>query len=128
MASSNQPDIVLLDSQWPRRALLRAQLIEEGYEVVATDDWPTARSYAHALLKPRLAIVDLQSLPNASSVLDELQAHVGPRRVLVLTALGEIPAEQLHARGFHTVARPAELRDVVRKVSELLPRAGSTDH
>ena len=38
MTPSMQPDVVLLDAQWPRRAPLRAQLIDEGYEVVATID------------------------------------------------------------------------------------------
>src|SRR5262245_30111410 len=28
------PDVLLLSAEWPERALLRAQLIEEGYEVV----------------------------------------------------------------------------------------------
>ena len=31
---------MLLAPEWPERALLRAQLIEEGYEVVAVDAWP----------------------------------------------------------------------------------------
>jgi hypothetical protein len=29
-----RPDVMVLDSEWRDRALLRAQLIEEGYEVV----------------------------------------------------------------------------------------------
>src|SRR5262245_27963580 len=35
-----RPDIVLLGAEWPTRALLRAQLAEEGYNVLATDRWP----------------------------------------------------------------------------------------
>lgn len=31
------PDIVLLGPEWPERALLRAQLVEEGHDVVAID-------------------------------------------------------------------------------------------
>jgi hypothetical protein len=31
------PDIVLLAAEWQPRALIRAQLIEEAFEVVATD-------------------------------------------------------------------------------------------
>jgi hypothetical protein len=33
------PDIVLLAGDWQPRALIRAQLIEEGLEVVATNTW-----------------------------------------------------------------------------------------
>jgi CheY-like chemotaxis protein len=115
-----RPDILLLVNHWPRRALLRAQLIEEGYEVVATDDSATAKSYVHALLKPRLVIVDLQDLADATAVLDQLQAHIQPTRVLVLTALGTITPEELRPRGFHALARPATMSDIVRKASELL--------
>jgi hypothetical protein len=43
------PDIILLASNWQPRALVRAQLIEEGFDVVAMDDW----SAAAALLKDR---------------------------------------------------------------------------
>ena len=39
------PDIVLLDAEWPSRALLRAQLIEDGFDVLATDTWTTMRRY-----------------------------------------------------------------------------------
>jgi len=121
-----RPDILLLVTHWPRRALLRAQLTEEGYEVVATDDWPTASTYVHALLKPRLVIVDLQNLADPQAVLDELQARMRPDRVLVLTALGTIPPDELRTRGFHTLARPATMSDVIQKVSEQLPRTRPT--
>ena len=42
--------------------------IEEGYDVVATDDSDTAKSYLRLLLKPRLVIVDLQDLPSAEAL------------------------------------------------------------
>jgi DNA-binding response OmpR family regulator len=115
-----RPDIVLLDVHWPRRALLRAQLIEEGYEVVATDEWPTARTYVQALLKPRLVIVDLQELADAEGVLDELQSRIQPGHVLVLTALGTAPPDELAKRGFHALPRPATVSDVVERAANLL--------
>ena len=58
------PDIVLLATEWQPRALLRAQLIEEGFEVLATDTWTTMRRYLRPGSKPLLAIVDLQGLPS----------------------------------------------------------------
>jgi DNA-binding response OmpR family regulator len=120
MVSAIRPDIVLLDARWPRRALLRAQLIEEGYEVVATDEWSTARTYLEALMKPRLAIVDLQDLPNAVPILDEVAAHMRPERVLVLSAIGTMQPDELRKRGFRTLARPAAVSDVVKRAAELV--------
>jgi len=55
------PDIVLLSADRHTRAPLRAQLIEDGFEVVATDTWPMMREQLRPGSKPRLAIVDRMS-------------------------------------------------------------------
>ena len=110
-----RPDIVLLDAHWPQRALLRAQLIEDGYEVIATDDWATVKSYVEPLQKPRLVIVDLQDLPDVDAILDELHAHMKPDRVLILTALWTRSTAEIQTRGFQALARPASVKDVVRR-------------
>jgi hypothetical protein len=39
------PDVIVIGAEWPERALLRAQLIEEGHEVIAVDTWPIPRLY-----------------------------------------------------------------------------------
>jgi hypothetical protein len=39
------PDVMVLGAEWPERVLLRAQLIEEGHEVVAIDAWPIPPRY-----------------------------------------------------------------------------------
>ena len=124
---SPSPDILVIDARWPRRALLRAQLIEEGYDVVATDDWETAKSYLRLLLKPRLVIVDLQDLRAAETLLNELREMIKPARVLVITALGTLTPDQLQKWGFHTIARPAIVADIVIKASALVPRRSTMD-
>lgn len=53
------PDVIVLGAKWPERALLRAQLIEEGHEVVALDTWPIPRLYRRAGMKPRVLLIDL---------------------------------------------------------------------
>jgi hypothetical protein len=67
------PDIVLLGAVWPERALLRAQLFEEGYDVVAIVAWPMPAVYCDPGTKPRLLIVDLQRLPHPRVALDEIR-------------------------------------------------------
>jgi hypothetical protein len=47
------PDVILLGPEWPERALLRAQLIEDGYDVVAIDAWPIPRLYRRSGMRPR---------------------------------------------------------------------------
>jgi hypothetical protein len=74
-------DILLLGVGWPLRALLRAQLLEEGFDVCATDTWMSAVGYLKPGSKPRMVIVDLQGLPNPAGVLSNLSVWP-PRAVL----------------------------------------------
>jgi DNA-binding response OmpR family regulator len=112
--------IVLLDPEWPARALLRAQLIEEGYDVVATDAWPIPRQYLRTGTKPDLLIVDLHGLPEPRTVLDEA-GHLFKRdRVLVLAGLGTITVNEIHESGFRVITRPASIGDIVVAVHRML--------
>jgi DNA-binding response OmpR family regulator len=120
-------DIVLLDTGWPSRALLRAQLIEEGFDVLATDTWAKMRRYLRPGSKPQLAIVDLQGLPQPEEVLGDLQVLMPPGRVLVLSALGTIEDEELDRLGFRHVKRPIAVADVVAIVRNAMgARAASS--
>jgi len=65
------PDVLLLSAEWPERALLRAQLIEQGYEVVAIDRWPIPRLFRRPAMKPRVIIIDLRDLAEPRAVLDK---------------------------------------------------------
>jgi len=114
------PDIVLLVAEWQPRALIRAQLIEEGFEVVATNTWPMMRRHLRPGLKPRLAIVDLKSLPNPKDVLGDLRVLLEPHQVLVLTASGTVPVEAVESAGFRRLSRPFAIEDVVTKAAEAI--------
>jgi DNA-binding response OmpR family regulator len=114
------PDIVLLDAEWPSRALLRAQLIEDGFDVLATDTWVTMRRYLRPGSKPQLAIVDLQGLPLPEQVLEDLKVLMPPERVLVLSALGTVEGEVLDRLGFRYVKRPIVVADVVAAVRKAM--------
>jgi hypothetical protein len=113
MPASPEPDIVLLGAEWHPRALIRAQLIEEGFAVVATNSWPMMRSHLKAGSKPGLAIVDLKGLPNPDDVLNDLRVLLKPSRVLVLAASGTVQPGEIERRGFRTLSRPIVISDVV---------------
>src|SRR5258706_11041640 len=93
-------DVVLLSADRHTRVPLRAQLIEDGFEVIATDTWPMMREHLRPGSKPRLAIVDLQGLERPQEVLDGLRVLMKPDRVLALTALGTVPAGEVPAARF----------------------------
>jgi DNA-binding response OmpR family regulator len=113
------PDIVLLGPEWPIRALLRAQLLEEGYEVIATDAWPIPLQFLGPGFTPRAMIIDLHGLAEPRRVLDELRMLFNPDHVLVLTALGTLSADDIRRLGFHVLARPASVADIVARAKEL---------
>ena len=120
------PEIVLLAVKWRPRALIRAQLIEEGLEVVATDTWPMMRRHLRPGMKPGLAVVDLEGLPDPGTVLNDLRVLMKPDRVLVLTALGTLSAAAVERLGFRALSRPTAIGDVVRSVAEAMKQAAET--
>jgi hypothetical protein len=117
------PDIVLLGADWQPRALLRAQLIEEGFDVVATDTWLMMRRHLRVGSKPRLAIIDLQGLPDPSHVLSELRVLMKPDCVLVLTASGTMPATAIQDMGFRVLSRPIVIQAIVDAAAEVIRAA-----
>lgn len=113
-------DVVLLAADWKTRAPLRAQLIEEGFEVVANDTWKDARRYLRQGTKPSLVVVDLQGLSEADTVLRDLKVLMKPDRVLVISAIGTESIESVQGLGFSVAARPVSIGDLVASVRALL--------
>ena len=118
------PDVVLLGAEWQPRALIRAQLIEDGFEVVATDTWPMMRRLLRPGSKPRLAIVDLKGLPNPGAVLKDLRVLMKPDRVLVITAIGTVDAVEIEQLGFRQIARPLIVRTLAETAAQVIRGRG----
>ena len=116
------PDVLLLSSEWPDRALLRAQLLEDGYEVVAFDAWPIPELYAVPGMKPRLALIDLRGLPEPRETLEAAVGLFGAESILVLTALGTMRADEVERLGVRAIGRPASVGQIVAIVSAAFAR------
>jgi CheY-like chemotaxis protein len=110
-------DVLLLAVNWRPRALLRAQLLEEGFSVLAVDSWSDARDALHKGPKPRLVVVDLEGLPQARDVLQELRELESPLRVLVIDSLAAVPSDDIERWGFRSVKRPLRIKDIVDAVA-----------
>jgi hypothetical protein len=111
------PDVVLLGTEWKGRALIRAQLIEEGFDVVATNTWSMMRRHLRPGRKPHVAIVDLKGLDEPEQVLRDLAVLMKPQRVLILTAIATVPLSEISGLGFHVIRRPFTIAAVVRAVT-----------
>jgi hypothetical protein len=117
---SQPPDVMLLGAEWPERALIRAQLIEEGCDVVAVDGWPIPRLYRRAGMTPRVMIVDLKGLPRPADVMNEIGLVLFPGRVVVIGALGTVAVDEIQRHGYQVVNRPVSIADIVATTIRLL--------
>lgn len=128
MLQEPPPEIILLATEWQARALIRAQLIEEGFDVVATNTWAMMRRHLRPGSKPQLAIVDLKDLPDPQRVLNDVQQLTKPNRVLVLTAIGTMRPNDVKRLGLWTLSRPLAIKDVVETVAHAIrSREGGFD-
>jgi len=89
------PDVVFLPTECQPRALICAQLIEEGFEFVATNTSSMMRRHLRPGMKPRVAPVDLKGLPDPVNILHDLRVLMKPDHVLVLAALGTMPESEI---------------------------------
>lgn len=112
--------MIVVGAEWPARPLIRAQLIEQGLDVVAVDEWPIPRLYRRQDMKPRAMVVDLKGLPRPREVLDEIRFVVPPSRVVVIHSLGTVTPEQIVQHGYRLLTRPLRIRDVVGSTMRIL--------
>ncbi|MDE3156625.1 MAG: hypothetical protein KGN76_16105 [Acidobacteriota bacterium] len=115
-------DILLVSAEWRLRVAIRAQLIEEGFEVEAHEAW----DFAELLLRsgarrPRLLIFDATAEDHPAALLRTLSHLMAPERVLVLTAPSLLAPADIAAVGFpHVLARPFSVSDVVSRAAQIL--------
>ena len=117
---ATRPDVMVLGTRWPERALLRAQLLEAGFEVLAIDAWPIPRLYRRDAMKPRALIVDLQGLPRPQAVLDEVRLVLDPKQVIFVMAMGTVAVADVARHGYHVVNRPVSIGGLVLAAAALL--------
>ena len=111
-------EILLVAQAWKLRAMVRAQLLEEGFEVRA---WPSLDlALAHLARgggQPQATILDLQGLdPEASAILDLWQ--LTGRAPLILCG-GLLSQSLLSQEGLPPVTvllRPFRVADVIAEV------------
>ncbi len=114
--------ILMSGSDWTSRALLRAQLIEEGFDVEA---YKCAQELIRVLwgskAMPGLVIADLfhASHPAEDAALLSRWAKLAP--IWILVGHGSAEAESLDGRGFERILyRPIEVGKLVQEIKRRL--------
>jgi len=113
--------LVLVSRDWQTRALLRAQLLEEGCQVRA---YQTLQDAAAELKagdpQPRILIAELSG-DNWRSELEQLSELARRLPVWVLASHSDVDEAILTRRGFEAVLfRPLDMGDLVRRVKRRL--------
>ncbi len=110
--------VLLLGKDWQTRALLRAQLIEEGLEVEAHE---TAHEVNLDLqtpeLLPELVVADLASSDDPGAETERLAAWAGRLPVWVIANHSLISNTSLTSRGFEMILfRPVDVGELVVQI------------
>ncbi len=110
--------ILLVGEDWKTRALLRAQLIEEGLDVEAHKSVSAAlRDSQDAALLPWLVVADVSASGDPARELDELARWSNRIPVWVIASRSATDEKSLQGRGFEAVLfRPLDLGHLVEQI------------
>jgi hypothetical protein len=114
--------LLVLPDQWPR-ALLRAELREEGYDAVGARSLEEALVYRPEVAERgpvRLLLVE-GDVVGEGALADLLARHGNPPAVVLAHAGQEVPP----GRWARVLRRPVSIADLARVVRELVPLGGA---
>ncbi len=116
--------VLVVGKDWKARALLRAQLIEEGLDVEAHD---TVRAAIESLegseLLPGLVVADLSTSDDPSSEIDQLAAWAAQIPIWILASRTLIVGKGLKRHGFEVILfRPVDVGELVEQIKQRLER------
>ena|SRR5579872_4115365 len=118
--------ILLVAADWQARALLRAQLIEDGLDVEAHDTVAAAiKSLWASRSLPSLLIADLSQSENPAEDIAQISQWSKLLPVWILAAQSVTAPEELAHRGFEKVLfRPVDVGQLVRQIKNRLAARG----
>jgi CheY-like chemotaxis protein len=110
--------ILLAGKDWQARALLRAQLLEEGLEVEAHETVSDAvASLESGESRPDLFLADLSLADDLASDVELLAASAKQVPVWVIASRNLIAQNALKGRGFEiTLFRPVDLGELAEQI------------
>ena len=119
--------ILLVGEDWKTRALLRAQLIEEGLDVEAHESVGAALSDSEdPALLPLLLVADVSASGDAARELDQLARWSNRIPVWVIASRSAIDEKDLQGRGFEAVLfRPVDLGKLVEQIKQRVARTST---
>ncbi len=114
--------ILIAGKDWQARALLRAQLLEEGFEVEAYETIPEALATLESRTNlPDLFIADISASDDPSADVEALSAWSRKIPTLVIASRSYIVEKGLRGRGFEVILlRPVDVGELVDQIKQRL--------
>lgn len=116
--------VLLVGKDWKARALLRAQLLEEGVDVEAYDSVFAALEDLEASpVLPALLIADLSVSDDPSAGAEELARWAAQVPIWIIASRTLIVEESLRRRGFEMILfRPVDMNELVEQIKRRLEK------
>jgi len=113
--------VLLAGKDWTARALLRAQLIEEGFDAMGYESIEGAvKCLWSSRVVPSLLIADLFESDNPAKDISTLSQWAKTIPIWVLADHG-VAGQQLEGRGFERILyRPVDLGRLVKEIKDRL--------
>ena len=114
--------ILIAGKDWQARALLRAQLLEEGFEVEAHETVPEALAALEtAPSPPDLFIADISQSDDPSADVEGLRAWSRKVPIWIIASRTFIVEKGLRGHGFEvTLLRPVDVGELVDQIKQRL--------
>jgi CheY-like chemotaxis protein len=114
--------ILIAGKDWQARALLRAQLLEEGFEVEAHETIPEALATLQPDAKlPDLFIADISASDDPSADVEALSAWSTKLPIWIIASRSYIIEKGLRGHGFEMILlRPVDVGELVDQIKQRL--------
>jgi DNA-binding NtrC family response regulator len=115
-------EILLIGKGWQARALLRAQLLEEGFDVEAHESLASALERLDSSeILPALVVADVSASDDPEADIQQLAAWTDQLPVWMIAAPSIIRRQTLKGRGFEMILfRPVDLGELVEQIKRRL--------
>jgi CheY-like chemotaxis protein len=116
--------VILAGKDWQARALVRAQLLEEGVEVEA---YPSAGEALESVseILPALLVADLTESEDPAGEIEQLAPWTRQFPVWILAGRNLIAGKSLRGRGFEMILfRPLDAGELVEQIKRRIEQAG----
>lgn len=119
-----EPDVLLVAPEWKQRALIRAQLIEDGLDVIAIESSDEAElRLSRRAVRPRAVVLALEGEDHPEATLATMVRLVAKNALIVLKAATVLAADRARALGASVVlVRPYDIGQVVQAARAAVDR------